>query len=159
MVSYSMNLSNIREREEGYRSCMSENGLGEYVGFTTCVMNAWSGLWRCCAMRRRAAGRGLCLCDQYALAMQGVTAMFRNRLADSARFFDGLFRYGTKRSIFTGRRRRRVSQPIELRGRGAGSVDQEHRTQGISRWPVHGSYWLLKLWSMMSTIWLKQKSW
>ncbi len=31
MISYSMNLSNIREREEGYRTCMAENGLGEYV--------------------------------------------------------------------------------------------------------------------------------
>ena len=31
MISYSMNLSNIREREEGYRFCMTEAGLSDRI--------------------------------------------------------------------------------------------------------------------------------
>lgn len=31
MISYSMTLSNIKEREQGYRDCMNETGLAEYI--------------------------------------------------------------------------------------------------------------------------------
>ena len=31
MISYAMRLSNIRDREAGYKAAMADNGLGEYV--------------------------------------------------------------------------------------------------------------------------------
>ncbi|OUQ52854.1 LacI family transcriptional regulator [Alistipes sp. An116] len=76
MVSYSMNLSNIREREEGYRSCMTENGLGEYVRIHHLRHER---LERIVEVLRDAQTRQVeaFVFATNTLAMQGVTAMFR----------------------------------------------------------------------------------
>ena len=76
MVSYSMNLSNIRVRVEGYRSCMTENGLGEYVRIHHLRHER---LDRIVEVLRDVRSRQVeaFVFATNTLAMQGVTAMFR----------------------------------------------------------------------------------
>lgn len=76
MVSYSMNLSNIREREEGYRSCMTENGLEEYI----CIHHLHhERMGRIDEIVRDARQRHVqaFVFATNTLAMQGVTALFK----------------------------------------------------------------------------------
>lgn len=133
MVSYSMNLSNIREREEGYRSCMTENGLGEYVRIHHLRHER---LERIVEVLRDAQARQVeaFVFATNTLAMQGVTAMFRMGCQIPRDFsmacFDTNEAFGLYRTAAAC-----VSQPIERFG--AEALDLliksiEHRDQPMA---------------------------
>lgn len=76
MISYSMNLSNIREREEGYRACMTENGLGEYVRIHHLRHDRMDRITEILRDARERQVEAFVFATN-TLALQGVTVIFR----------------------------------------------------------------------------------
>lgn len=77
MISYSMPLSNIREREEGYRLCMAEAGLGDRINIHHLRHDKLGRVEEIiCDAKKRGVEAFVFATNT--LATSGLTAIFRN---------------------------------------------------------------------------------
>ena len=130
MISYSMGLSNIREREEGYRRCMQAHEMGE---------NAVIHHLRQVRQNRgdhprgpAAPRRGFPLRHQH-VGRPGPERHLPQRLARAPGFRHRLLRH--QRSLRHLQNRHRLRPPAHrtVRDRGPRPADQEHRTARQTR--------------------------
>lgn len=78
MVSYSMDLSNIRGREDGYKECMCEAGLDGFVNIHRVEHHESSSTIDGIIADARKRGVEAFVFATNALAVQGMSAIFRN---------------------------------------------------------------------------------
>lgn len=78
MVSYSMDLSNIRGREDGYKECMREAGLDCFVNIHRVEHHESSSTIDGIMADARKRGVEAFVFATNALAVQGMSAIFRN---------------------------------------------------------------------------------
>ena len=126
MISYSMNLSNIREREEGYRFCMTEAGLNGRINIHHLrhdKLGKIDEIVRDAKMRNVEAF----VFATNTLAANGLTAIFRNGWRVPQDFAMACFERSF-RHLQNGRRLRAAADRAVRHG-SPRPADQEYRTE------------------------------